>query len=1544
MADLPRIDDPTFAQFGAEQDEEKELPRIDDPLALMPTADVAGAELPKIDDPLGTVGEEEIKLVQTQQRNVTDFVEWEEAKGPLIKLFNMAFPVETGVATDLALHEVYPEAMITSLIASGEIEIPDYAREALAQAGDDDIRIYPAMDRVDPGKWYGWLWTGKGLQTEKGKFLHKSAEVARDKLLDQPLILELTTSKEVKTKKKFFSGKTKEKIKSRETIQVELPYTQRQVNAWLEEVDEETGLTRRETIREEAWGSFKAGLTSKDVNLKKRLANGDLDLENAGMVTLSQIMVSRGHKGWLAHRVASVVMSVMILEPFDLAGALSPLNQAGPAASALDDALGVWAKTNPSQALIKMFGTTKPGRAMMNLMNNWTPTRWAARYFDWMPVDQKKIKSVFMHTKSKVATGKVTIRQMGNELWNEMHAAAKKTGKKLNPIYNDKVFTNFLTWLHGGGTVTLDDWFKQGKTFSEFITHDPARWAKILRTTPEKLASMFTVFDERKLLRAFENGALDHIRFLKSAQELGDAAIAKFGTSTDPEKMGYVLRDGTALNLGFTEHNKVRVLKGIDQEDSILDFLQRTGSARIQVEGSTVTVKTASNFTKEQLDTITKGLQRSKNLAQEHGGVPKIIIESTNPDLKIAAEKATDASGFYYVAETPMRTPVGDWVKMLFKDATVEDIPWQLQQFEATFEHMKNIQMASESMKLDAEVLDAKAVRKGLDEGKQHLPHRKVGQQVKKGDAFRTTDASIAAAKKRIHATFDEYEMALLQSGDSPQYSLIRVFMEDAEESANELLQKLVEDRAEDVGAMVKVLNSPGIRNLKEAKKIIATNKKYLDPMLKVTDDNAVDVANSLIDHTNIRRIKDLLDEGITTIRIRDAHKIDLTALGKPKGLKGMTERGYGAYFPRSRMKIFARNIRKEMLEKAEKLSPEVQAQMKVYLDELGVMLKKPELNLSDLAHVMEMVNEDVVKAVAPKSVLSITRKTPMNLVSEDVGRFIRQEVRTVSDQDVGKILGWLSRRERGFMAAVTTYNPNFWRKYLMTDAFQLFKGGVKPWMIGARAGQGALQLTGKGFTTVNGVKMANREFLKLAEEAGVRRHIRQLMSINNFDILSKFADDVLSKRRVMLMGKKVVHLPTSALTHADDMFRMGLYTDRLEYLMKFNKVTTKAGMLDYVDEAAEWTWRHMFNYDDLPQALRKARAFIPFLSWQRHIVPDMLKFALDLRKIKQLAKGHLAIQSFIGKPEVPAMADYLERSPEFKWKMGDKLYRTNLNLPYMNVLNFGELSQTFERMFGMLNPYLKLPLILAMNLQTFPRLKFYKDEKVPAPISMYWAYQKLWDNPWFQKRTGASLTVVKDEDDLTAQAYVTVSKKFYDLYHIAFPQLIPIDENTKNMKLFVPMDQFKVSVDPDAVDPDKMFDEQERRLMSLNIKTKPNIKFIRTRPGLVTREVDVEADVYRKVMRIRSLAGTVATNAQNIVEVGKGFKQLDVNDVASVNEPYLELLELYVDLRDDLANYPEEFGDIINDLDRLVTNLTETAKEFLVVENEIHFAPIEQD
>lgn len=1482
-------------------------------------------------DPLAQLTDEERKILDNQARNLSDFHQTEKAKGPLIKLFNMAFPVETGVATDLALHEMYPEAMITNLILSGELDVGDDVRELLSTLGDDDIRIYPAMDTKDPGKWYGWLWTGKQLQTEKGRQLHRSSVVAQEKLLDQPLILEMTVDKEIKTKKKFFSGKEKEKVKGRTVRTVELPYTQRQVNEWLSGVDPETGLTRRNMIRDVAWDAFKSGITTKDSTIKKRLADGNVDIEDAGMVTVSEIMVPRGHPGWLLHRAASVAMSGMILEPFDLAGALSPMNQASPGVSHLDDVLGIWAKRNPSQALIQQFWGTKPGKAVWNVINNWTPTRWAARYFDWMPIDLKRLKSTFMHGKSEVGTAKVTIRKMGNELWNTMHAEAKKSGKRLNPIYNDKIFTNFEKWLHGGGAVTLGEWFKSGRTFTEFVDDIP-RFAKILDTTPEKLMKYFTPFDERNLLRAYEMGARDQIRFLKGAQELGDAAIKKVGTTTNPLRTGYVLRDGTGLDVGFQEHFIVHTLKGIDPDDPIKDFLTRTGAAKIQVHGDQVTLKTAGDFTKEQVDAVKKSVAAAK----DGNPVIKLVVESTDEAMELTGEKHLGAGVVNYVYDDVKPVQLDG----IFEKATSRDLPWQLQQFEETFDKMDKLVKVSESMKLDSGTLDAKAVQKSLDEGQIHLPHRQRGQAVKKGEAFRKTDASIASAHRRIYQTFDDYEAAILQSGVAPEYHIIRVLMEDSEDAANELLQKIVETRAEDVGSLVSVLNTPGVRKAKNAWKIVEANKKYLDPALKITDDNVVDVANGVISSSNIRRVKDLLDEGVQNIQIKDAHKIDLTALAQ----HSLTERGYSAYFPRTRMKIFARNVRKEMAEKIEKLSPEVAEKMKTYLDEIGVMLKKGDLELSDIARVMEIAADEMVEGVAPKSVLSISRKTPMNLVSEDVGRFISQEVRTVSDQDVSKVLSWLSRRERGFMSAVTVYNPNFWRKYLMTDVFQLYKGGVKPWMIGARVGQGAAVLTGKGNTMVNGVKFTNREFLKMAEEAGVRRHVRQLMSNNNFNILSRFADDVLTKSRPRLVGKKALDIPMTALSHADDTFRLGLYTDRLEYLAKMNNVTDRKGMMKLMAEAAEWTWRHMFNYDDLPQALKKARALIPFLSWQRHIVPDMLKFALDLRKIKQIAKGHLAIQSFVGKPEVPLMAEYLKKSPEIMWKCGEKAYRTNLNLPFMNVLNFAELSKTFERMFGMLNPYLKIPLI-AMNVQTFPRFGFYEGEKVAAPVSMYWAYKDMWNDPKFQKLTGAGIRIVKDEDDLTPQAYVTVSKKFYDAYHIAFPRLIPIDENTKNMKLFLPLEDIRYSVNPEVDRMEQMTEEEAAEgIMKLNIKSKPKIKFLRTRPGLVTREIDVNADLYRRIQRIRGLANTVEANAQSFISAGKGFNELEIADVGSINEPFIELVASYEELRSDLEDYPVDFNDLIRELDARVTSLQAIARDFLFVENDIHLAPLKPD
>ena len=135
-------------------------------------------------------------------------------------------------------------------------------------------------------------------------------------------------------------------------------------------------------------------------------------------------------------------------------------------------------------------------------------------------------------------------------------------------------------------------------------------------------------------------------------------------------------------------------------------------------------------------------------------------------------------------------------------------------------------------------------------------------------------------------------------------------------------------------------------------------------------------------------------------------------------------------------------------------------------------------------------------------------------------------------------------------------------------------------------------------------------------------------------------------------------------------------------------------------------------------------------------------------------------------------------------YQAGDKVYKLNMDMPWSAVLNFDSVRRGFERMFAMFNPLLQLPL-LAVGYHTFPHFGPYKrgggsEEKVPMPLSMYWAYEKLLNSPKFQRRTGLTWRMVEDEDDPDHSIFLMVNRKFVDLYHTFNPFVLSFDENIK--------------------------------------------------------------------------------------------------------------------------------------------------------------------
>lgn len=868
-----------------------------------------------------------------------------------------------------------------------------------------------------------------------------------------------------------------------------------------------------------------------------------------------------------------------------------------------------------------------------------------------------------------------------------------------------------------------------------------------------------------------------------------------------------------------------------------------------------------------------------------------------------------------------------------------------------TSDILQELQEITTRTKVAGKMIDEQAVLKyGPGAEQRYWGRSYIGQRQLKGEAFSTTAFKPGPQHKRVLSTYKDWEKAILLSKDGgvPNYNIIRAVAMDMEQATNMVMQNTIEDLMRTGGAMSsvrrvkpfdikakpKTAKTPG-----QARKYVLKHKEYLPDNMpikkRMTDTDWVHYGNTLMREP--RRILAQVDDGLPTINVlEDSVKQLENSINMQPGrgfLRQVHFAGkphYSIYYPKSKMRIFRTDFKKEAQRMMDQGKSKVSVEeLNKKLEPLADLLAKDELSSADYEKFMAIFADPVLQKAAPKSTAAITSRVPAYVTSREIGNIIKKEVRTVLDPAVKSVFRFLRKIERPFMSAVTSYNPNFWQKYLRTDVFQMWKSDVPLWRVPGRLTQGMFVQTGKGSIALNGVRFSNRELFTQMGQYGVLKRIRGMLSTERFDVLSQAVTDMMHYSIPAQKMRKAIKVPNTVLSFADDGFRIGTFIDFIEREAKRLGLRTKDEIVGLFPQAARWTWLHHFNYDDLPHVLKKARALVPFISWKYHIIPDQIKFLFKLDKMRKLSNATLGMQNLIGEPSVPLAADYLKRSPDLKFAMDGKVYRLNLNLPYTQILDFQDGAFYFHKMFSASAPVVQLIFALA-NLETFPKLGWYGKrgvrETVPMPLSMALYFKAFMNNPTFQKRTGATVVSTTD-DDGDIMSYVAVSKKFHDIYHYVCPWVIPLDENSKNIKLFVDREAYirhaPQQTLQELVRADVYGDELHKKMkehkqpFTFTDRSRVGIPYYsqkRTAGGMAV-EIDVAGGFKRSLQYLKSLEQQLTS--QHDIAVSSNLKEMYHEDYFK----YMEMAEDFINIKHELDLYlsddPEDFEGIKDELDR---------------------------
>ena len=123
-----------------------------------------------------------------------------------------------------------------------------------------------------------------------------------------------------------------------------------------------------------------------------------------------------------------------------------------------------------------------------------------------------------------------------------------------------------------------------------------------------------------------------------------------------------------------------------------------------------------------------------------------------------------------------------------------------------------------------------------------------------------------------------------------------------------------------------------------------------------------------------------------------------------------------------------------------------------------------------------------------------------------------------------------------------------------------------------------------------------------------------------------------------------------------------------------------------------------------------------------------------------------------------------------------------------------------------------------------------------------------------------------------------------------------------------------------------------EKGVLKAEFKSRPVPQYMQTRPGLLTREVDVQGYAFGQIQRLQSLAGELQFLADNLVAPGKGFESADVKPIWDFNAKYIDALETYRELMNDFGDDPELQRHLERNLGERLQAIRDQASDILLV------------
>jgi hypothetical protein len=327
--------------------------------------------------------------------------------------------------------------------------------------------------------------------------------------------------------------------------------------------------------------------------------------------------------------------------------------------------------------------------------------------------------------------------------------------------------------------------------------------------------------------------------------------------------------------------------------------------------------------------------------------------------------------------------------------------------------------------------------------------------------------------------------------------------------------------------------------------------------------------------------------------------------------------------------------------------------------------------------------------------------------VHPEVARFL-QRLNDSFDTDEGMrhMMSYIREAQNIWKGLVTAPNPMFHVRNAMGNAFNNFLAGVvnpNTYALAARIQKGSDDIIELGGTRYTGQQL--------------RAVFRQL-GLEGFGFFHGEAP------RRMAEEAREAFTQRSALQKVGKAARNPVQTgrdvgDAIETNAKLAHFIDRLAKGDTPEVAAQSVRKFLFDYGDLTTAEQKIKGFVPFYTWARKNLPlqlEMLvkqpgKFAA-LEKARQTGEQTSGAQ---GSPR-PEWLDSEAAVPMIRTPDGNVIY-LRMDLPATNLNMIGSPAYTARAALGMLTPFAKVPVEVAMNKQIFSGAPI---EKYPGAMTQY--------------------------------------------------------------------------------------------------------------------------------------------------------------------------------------------------------------------------------